>query len=186
MHKYSLCLKECVIYTDQYKKQHCIQNVYIFITQQSTQELTLFPKTLHDLRQSQGSSVTKASTVTSNIAPTSVRSMKVCKQNIEHFYSPAPSKYHWKLQRTSGWYFVRVWLYCCQSCTYPKISKLFSAEMNHKYINWISDLWVINVEHSYKCWMSLPLSTMSPQISPPVLWICTQLINSLALNVTDM
>jgi len=118
--------------------QHCIQKVYIFVTQQSTQELTLFPKTLHDLRQSQCSSVTKASTVTSNIAPTSIRSMKVSKQKssiMEYFYSPTPSIYHQKLQRTSGWHSVRVWHYCCQGCIYPKISELFSAEVNHKYIN---------------------------------------------------
>jgi hypothetical protein len=169
--------------------QHCIQNVCIFITQQLTQKLTLFPKTLHDLRQSQCSSVTKASTVTSNVAPTSIRSTKVRKQKssiIEYFYSPTPLIYHQKLLITSRWHSVRVWLYCCQGCTYPKISKLFSGEVNHKYMIWISEFWVINVEYSYKCWMSLLLSTMSPQISPPVSWICTKLINSLALHVTDM
>jgi len=169
--------------------QHCIQNIYILVTQQSTQELTLFPKTLHDLRQSQCSSVTKAITVTSNIAPTSIRSMKVCKQKssiIEYFYSPAPSIYRQELWRTSKWHSVRVWLYCFQSCTYPEISKLFSDQVDHKYINSISELWVISVEHSYKCWMSLPLFTMSPQISPPVSWIYTKLIKSLALNITDM
>ena len=127
-----------MIHTDQYKMQHCIQKVYIFVTQQSTQELTLFPKTLHVLRQSQCSSVTKANTVTSNIAPTSIRPMKVCKQKssiMEYFYSPTPSIYCQKLQRTSGWHSVRACLYCCQGCTYPEILELFSAEVNHKYIN---------------------------------------------------